>query len=424
MKHLPLRTARIPNVTGTRQTSRQGATLSEVLVALLIMAIGVISLASLFPISVLKTARANQLTVATGIRYNAEAMMQVYPWIFADPDPNDTGPNGIKDRNPFNDYDFAGTQPYLFDPMAMFSRPVPMPATIGALPRFGGGFEFDPPGVAAGTNATAICAGPDTWTVRHEGAITSVDPALTSMIVANLSTALPNQTPAYDQMRVHLIYNGGKSSITRIVTKITAGSVSWSEDLNGNNTPDPGEDLNGNGTLDKHVVPGGFTFESARLESRERRYSWMLLVHPQDQGGSLVGGLSVNPMYDVTVVVYYGRGFTLEEERVYGTTTITGLTNIVSGSAVAFNFQQPRKLTVSWPAGSQPYLKRGGYILDALNGYWYQIENYSDPLGGTSTTVTVTSNVIANPGLVMFPRGVVDVFPIAAQSPPVTTQNQ
>src|SRR5438128_7036080 len=105
MRHLPIQH-------DSRQSSghkfgRTGATLSEALVALLIMAIGVISLASLFPIAVLKTARANQLTTATDIRYNAEAMMKVYPWIFSDPNPADTGgPLGFADGIPFNDYDF------------------------------------------------------------------------------------------------------------------------------------------------------------------------------------------------------------------------------------------------------------------------------------------------------------------------------
>jgi Tfp pilus assembly protein PilV len=93
---------------------RNGSTLSEVLVALLIMAIGVISLASLFPISVLKTAKATQLTTAADICYNARSWCEMYPYIITDPDPNDSNRDSIL----FNDEGYLPAS-YLFDPMAL-----------------------------------------------------------------------------------------------------------------------------------------------------------------------------------------------------------------------------------------------------------------------------------------------------------------
>ena len=53
-----------------------GVTLSEVLVSMLIMSVGVVSLATLFPISVLRTAQATQLTHAVFTRNNAEAAVE------------------------------------------------------------------------------------------------------------------------------------------------------------------------------------------------------------------------------------------------------------------------------------------------------------------------------------------------------------
>ena len=66
---------------------RAGVTLMEVLMSVMIMSIGVVSLASLFPISILRGVQATQLTNATVLRYNAEALIDSLPTHFVfDPD--------------------------------------------------------------------------------------------------------------------------------------------------------------------------------------------------------------------------------------------------------------------------------------------------------------------------------------------------
>ena len=394
--------------------SRSGATLSEALVALLVMSIGVVSLASLFPVAVLKTARANQLTIATNLRYNAEALMKVYPWIYADPNPVDTAIQGvIPDGNPFNDYDFSASRPYLFDPLATIpGRPVPMPTALGILPRYSGGFD-----VSAAT-ADAICSGPDTWSLIHEASVTSMNAGFTQMELNDLN-AVGIQWPGPNQMRVQIFFNGGKSSMTRMVTGIGTNNVLlWTEDINGNSTLDANEDQNGNFVLDAHALPGVITYESARLESRERRFTWLLTVRPQDTGASFTGSLGAKPSFDVSVVVYFGRGFSPQEEQVYGTVPVgvPAVLNLVGSSTVTLQ-EGSRLFTVTWPSGSTPAIKRGGYVLDAQHGYWYQVENYTDTTGSTSSVVTLTSNILERSTLVAFPRGVVDVFPISSQTP-------
>lgn len=388
---------------------RSGATLSEALVALLVMSIGVVSLASLFPIAVLKTARANQLTVATNVRYNAEAMMNVYPWIYSDPNPVDRNQNS----NPFDDYDFSNSGPYLFDPLATIpGRPVPMPTVVGLLPRFGGGFD------ASAQLADSICSGSDTWTLLHDGTVVNMNTARTQIELGDLSN-VAIQWPGANQMRAQVFFNGGKSSVSRMVTAIGANNaLLFTEDINGNNMLDNGEDQNGNFALDAHALPAGTTFESARLESRERRYTWLLTVRPQDTGGSFIGGISAKPTFNVSVVVYFGRGFSPQEEQVYGTVPsgVPAVQNLLTGSTAVL-IEGRKVFNVSWPAGSTPSLKRGGYVLDAQNGRWYQIENYTDTTGATSSTVTLASNILEPSTLVVFPRGVVDVFPIAPQTP-------
>lgn len=430
------RTRGTSNDVGGPGVARRGATLSEVLVSLLIMAIGIISLASLFPISVLKTARANQLTVATNVRYNAEALLRMYPYILSDPNPVDSNMDG----QPFNDYDFQQGIPFIFDPQAivpsrLIAMPgssaytaVPFPCGIGLLPRFGAGFE------ANASSADQLCAGPDSWPIRHEGAVVSLGPVTTNPYteadISDISgvdfSDFPVNSglkiPPKNQLRVQFFYNGGKSSVTRMITAITGtNKVMWTEDLNGNSTLDAGEDQNGNFSLDTHALSNSITYETARIEARDRRYTWLLTVRPQDNGGSFSGAFDVKPSFDVTVVVYYGRGFTNEEELIFGTVppqSVAAIPNLVTGSAVTLQGGQ-RSFVVAWPSADQkPYLKRGAYIMDAQNGYWYQVENYSDPGFGTSSTITLTSTILKTSSLAMFPRGVVDVFPIAVQTSP------
>ncbi|MGC1273111.1 MAG: hypothetical protein WBC44_05350, partial [Planctomycetaceae bacterium] len=64
-------------VAKTRRTSRRrgGTTLTEVLMSLMIMGIGLVSVATLFPLSVLRSIEATQQTTATALRYGAEALI-------------------------------------------------------------------------------------------------------------------------------------------------------------------------------------------------------------------------------------------------------------------------------------------------------------------------------------------------------------
>ncbi len=64
----------------------KGSTLTEVLVALMIASIGLVSVATLFPMSVLRSVKAAQTTSATDVRYNAEEAMDRYPDIIKHPD--------------------------------------------------------------------------------------------------------------------------------------------------------------------------------------------------------------------------------------------------------------------------------------------------------------------------------------------------
>jgi len=92
MKKFPLKNCNRP--VGSGSVSRTGVTLMEVLMSVMIMSIGVVSLASLFPISIMRGVQATQLTNATVLRYNAEALIDAFPQRFVfDPD-GTLNPNG------------------------------------------------------------------------------------------------------------------------------------------------------------------------------------------------------------------------------------------------------------------------------------------------------------------------------------------
>lgn len=63
-----------------------GVTLVEVLMSLMIMSIGLASVAVLFPISVLRSVQATQMTNAAILKYNVEAYVQMNPQLIFDPD--------------------------------------------------------------------------------------------------------------------------------------------------------------------------------------------------------------------------------------------------------------------------------------------------------------------------------------------------
>ena len=67
-------------------TLRAGVTLTEVLMSLMIMSIGVSAVAVLFPISTLRSIQANRLTHGAILKYNVEGILQAEPNLIFDPD--------------------------------------------------------------------------------------------------------------------------------------------------------------------------------------------------------------------------------------------------------------------------------------------------------------------------------------------------
>jgi prepilin-type N-terminal cleavage/methylation domain-containing protein len=97
----------------TDKRPRQGVTLIEVLMSLMIMSIGVASVAALFPISVLRTVQANQLTNGAIVKYNVEAMLQSDPTWIIDPD---------RDGDLVEHFRLPQNRNYVVDPIGFYTH--------------------------------------------------------------------------------------------------------------------------------------------------------------------------------------------------------------------------------------------------------------------------------------------------------------
>ena len=75
-----------PVTSSTTAEPRSGVTLTEVLMSMMIMSIGVSAVAVLFPISVLRSIQATQMTNAAILKYNTEALVRIRPELIFDPD--------------------------------------------------------------------------------------------------------------------------------------------------------------------------------------------------------------------------------------------------------------------------------------------------------------------------------------------------
>lgn len=91
--------------------TRSGTTLTEVLMSLMIMSIGVVSVATLFPIATMRTLEANKQTISTIARFNAEPAIDTFvdglgrPALVHNPDGEYAlpgSPAGVFDSTPYN----------------------------------------------------------------------------------------------------------------------------------------------------------------------------------------------------------------------------------------------------------------------------------------------------------------------------------
>jgi hypothetical protein len=367
---------------------RPGATLTEVLVAIFVMALGLISLLTLFPLGALSMAQAIKDSRAAQAAANGFAVAET---LNIRNDPNYFTPIG------------AGNAP--FD---IFENPQGMAVLSGSNPTL-----------------TAYCANNLTSTY--------VDPTTKQPILNNsginhsgsggagtAGTSGPYTGPGFPVFVDPIGYSLG--STTLATAQDSSGntppamprmSVSWITGL----PPGPSQtkysylwfSLLDDMTFDKDMAPGTPAKMGVFIE-RENRYTWAyLLRRPRYQDPSVV---------EVSAVVYSGRAPQLPLGE-------TAFTNVMFDNSGASNL-----VTITYSAsGTKPNIKKGSWILDATmvntftnqpdpHGFFYRVVNVTD-FGGSPGVMQLELQTIpkvnsydsnGNYGVLVVMDNVVEVF--------------
>jgi type II secretory pathway pseudopilin PulG len=375
--------------------ARSGTSLVEVLMSLLVMGVGVVAVATLFPASVLRSVQATQLTNATILRYNAEAAIDIDPRLIYDPnadgtvynEPNVTTPNRF----------------YMIDP---YGRAVNGTTTVGTgaavpLPRYDGGRAGSVDG------AMNYVTQPDSWVSESEtidfvpaSTLQSGMPARTTSITLRNQdisdrkidlTSVQNQLQAGIGYRVILFDAEGRLSEIRNLTYVdgTDPIDPGNREIKWTNTPLPNETRYA-------------SISKVRIEKFEPRYSWLMTIRRPNLIPPILPGTPITA--DVSVAVLFRRSVNAQEEIAYQATIENATNSRPDYSITKFDNADPN-----------PFIKKGGYLLDLDNARWYRIASVS----GTQTAPKIKldrsppkDEFVRN---VMFYRGVVDVYPFTKQ---------
>ena len=353
----------------------RGTTLTEVLMSIMILSIGIISLATLFPISVIRALQATQLTNATHLRFNAETTIDTLPKIVHNPD-GDTNLVEHFGRN------------YIVDPLGFLRAPtVALKNSFGddgtgnlyenALSRFVGNSLW-----SDGTNDEAetlqAVSLPDSWLEVVDGDVSRIDPT-TFIELPTIDFDLSGVVlgPAVP-FRIVLFDITGRKSHTRVIDTISIVGLNWVITW-----------------LDANAIPNPFTVSSFRIQTQEARYTWLLTVRKAASGPA-----------NVDVVVFFRRPDPPEEERVFDNVTFPtqGSDDIIA---------------IPFPMGVDPGIKRGHYLLDLQNARWYRILDIILE-DATGVTVRIDRPVLNDDEMAKFTAvvvmpSVVEVYPIGTK---------
>ena len=401
---------------------RAGTTLTEVLMSLLIMSIGVMQVATLFPIAALRTLEANKQTNTTISRFTIESLVDVDPQLVHNPD-GVFPPGAAVDTTPYNGPTFRGLT-YLVDPIGwqgfnsdpstpanpLPGSPVLAPFPVGATPRdyFGNevptsvnwaiprrytGATLFPAGaypttatglILAKIQAAELMVQPDNWKLVAEGQYDVGGPttSITSVTLdgdTDLSLVSTTGIASGSIYRAVIFDIDGARSETRLLTAAPVGQVvSWASPLPTRFEVSPSTGATPN-------------IGKVRIEVADQVYSSMLSVRKRAGGAA-----------SIDVVVFFKRNFDPNHERVFegdfrmwdlGAKNTAGLfapgrpdvdDNGINGIDDPSEVGYPGSddvpnavVTLKCPSSAaddeRPNPRKGGYIYDTKNGLWYRI---------------------------------------------------
>ena len=450
---------RASSVQALATSALRGVTLSEVLVSMLIMSVGVVSLATLFPISVLRTAQATQLTHSVFLRNNAEAAVESNLGLLSNA--QIYGFNGLGVIDPL------GVQ--LVGTLTVSSLGVGVGTPVGVVRRTDGLASSSITPAQRLALAEQLATLPDSWSLVREEAVTasSLSASPPTITVGNAPAGLNvrnGQYPSNARHRMVMFDATGRFAVLQPlyqVQQISPYTLSW-------------WNVNGSGAslATGPYLPTGFMPTRVRIEAQDRRYTWMMTarkrwtpvgpvagadggagvsgtdddgVNGTDDNGELhISGSDDDPNWtaELDVAVFYNRSFRAADETLHTLTYSLNGTGFdgqpgVSGvnddnDTVSPYVDEPDETgwpgsddnrTVTVSLASQPYLKKGGYMLEPSQLKWYRILNI-DLTSSTGNAILLLDQDVRNPSSPagatitqgIFMRGIVEVFSLGSRT--------
>jgi len=377
----------ISHLLNATANKRSGTTLTEVLMSMMILSIGVLSLASLFPIGILSSARATQLTHAVTLKHNVANRIDLDPGLILDPDrtyslPNnlryivdplgsvrlaDLNGNGVIDCGE----DLNGNG--VLDPGEDTNNDNQL-ATGEVVPYFGNIVRRCHAGYRSLSRAENLVALPDSWTELATGAPeafpnTKKVRGVQSMdLTAAKSIAMTNlQQGPQVPLRIMLVDQRNGQSHSSRINSVVGQVIEWNRAL---------------------PMAATANIDEIRVQQQELKYTCLFTVRREGNG-----------LASVDVVVFLRRSFILDDE-----TPVFSATGFQLGK---------QTVTVTIPPNSNITYRSGGYVLDTRNLRWYRIASVTETTA-TERVIELQQTIVekADPGpnaAILMPN-VVQVF--------------
>jgi type II secretory pathway pseudopilin PulG len=398
---------------------RQGATLTEVLMSLLIMGLGITSVFTLFPMSILRSVKSTNLTHATLLADTARDFYVYRKEQLTLPPARTSGPNSYYSHGK----DYLMTQ----GPGAVADADIPQP--------FVGTYVVDPLG---GVNAATFGKAPGKYGEVLRVANQLPNPTVMSGVFTDLYTSKDSWVSVLDEVPL-TVTNGGTapntytqftfasdidlnstiSTSSRVLVTSLNNRQSFATGLDAV-TPVPGPKTL---RLDQTLPPSLFNTNPppvnnvglVRIQNFERRYSYLMTMH-RDELGQTRGQL----------VVFFRREFG-DSENSYPVDPNTGADRTIINKRLrtltvnlggTFSGRSPGPgdyVFGTWHA--KPDMPTGNPAYDVIHGRWYRIVGVTQ----TSAAPTIKYKLTLDRGWegltdggnepsLMLPNGVISVF--------------
>lgn len=405
------------------KAKRSGATLTEVLMSLLIFSIGIVSVFTLFPVSLLSSIQATKLTNSKILADNATDLIRTNPAILVPPCPLANADEGFWQAN--HQYSVGDCIRPTLPPGQLFAFPIRVyeaslvPVTPPAMPPMNPvTAAIEPNWPTSGTVRdgdfiwTAVTfAALDNYVVDPMGAALVVDPVGTPDFfgydgTTNVSgirrsaggmTDFNNQvvpfftqpdswTVVFEEVPTAITDTASETSVEFDFNVDLSGVVTANHrmsiiSLDGKsslalavNNPATVIDrsmgtnkvnLENNGASDlPSSMDSASEVSKVRLEIFNPRYSYFITVRKTNP----------NTQPHLSAVLMFNRSFSTQDEEIYkanfGNSTYSDDSEVDGGLMGGVNSDQ---LLVSWDGKQKPLLREGNYVFDARNVLWYQI---------------------------------------------------